>query len=408
MRSLVCISCGLALALAQGCAHTQLRWNTVRQSRTLTEIYEQQVLDNLAMFVYDSNSLPFFSFPNAGGSNVNDAGAVTGVLNWAHGVGGLNNGALTLNGSRNITESWTLTPIIDPVKLQLMRCAYQQVVSNCGIGEMSMHCPDCQKMRDAYMGKVTDPRMLACEPPPADEIIGESVPMGRQEPCLAKGAAGEPPATAEIPAESKTATKTTGDAGPSSGTHNTPYFPGSVTTDCLQPRCWIGFGCKKCVPKRCACLKVGHYCGMYVWVMPGTGQDELTKLTLNVLNYAYNDPTPSRTKDVTWEFNHSESCKWCAPDTTKVASGGDAAGGKPADGDAGKITIKATIPFSEPVVPYCPNNTGDGIVAGLAPAKKNVFERSWLQYGSSQPSPIPGAGYLQFQQNQMNLTPQPR
>ena len=57
---------GLLTYMAAGCTHTQLRWNTVQQSRTLTDIYEQQVLNNLAMFVYDPNSLPFFSFPNAG------------------------------------------------------------------------------------------------------------------------------------------------------------------------------------------------------------------------------------------------------------------------------------------------------------------------------------------------------
>lgn len=40
-----------------GCSiNRQLRTNTASHAHTLTEIYEQQVLDNLAMFVYDSNS----------------------------------------------------------------------------------------------------------------------------------------------------------------------------------------------------------------------------------------------------------------------------------------------------------------------------------------------------------------
>jgi len=378
--------------MAAGCTHNQLRWNTVHQSRTLTDIYEQQVLDNLAMFVYDSGSLPFFSFPNAGGSNVNDAGAVNGVLNWTHGVGGLNSGALTLNGSRNVTESWTLTPIIDPVKLQLMRCAYQQVVSNCGIGEMALDCPDCQKMRNAYMGIPGDCQDYACEKNPPEQCR----PTATHDPTCpandtAKGAGEGPPKG----------------GAPDSGTHNTPSFPGAVTTDCLQPHCWIGFGCKKCVPKHCKCLKVGHYCGMYVWVLPG-GQNELTKLTLNVLNYAYNDPTPARTKEVTWEFARTEDSNGCqpaaslpAPATTAASFAAHAAATDP------KITVKATIPFAEPVVPFCANNTGSPN-CGREPATKNIFERSWLQYGTSQPSPIPGAGYLQFQQNQMNLTPQGR
>ena len=78
----VATSVASLVLLAIGCTHTQLRWNTVRQSRTLTDIYEQQVLNNLAMFVYDPNSLPFFSFPNAGASNVNDVGGFTGAFKW--------------------------------------------------------------------------------------------------------------------------------------------------------------------------------------------------------------------------------------------------------------------------------------------------------------------------------------
>ncbi len=385
-NALECIVVLLPL-IACGCAHQQLRWNTVRQSRTLTDIYEQQVLDNLAMFVSEPNSLPFFSFPNAGGSNVMDTGAITGVLNWAHGISGLNSGSLTLNGSRNMTESWTLTPIIDPVKLQLMRCAYQQVVSNCGIGEISLHCPDCEKMRNAYLGRGIDPNLEGCKekytkrsacPPPSRDDTETRQPAAATEAAPA-GASTQP-------------------------AHNTPDFPGAASTECLCPVCWIGYGCKKCMPKHAKCLKVGNYCGMQVWVLPGA-QDELTKLTLNILNYAYNDPTPMRTKNVTWELtnngcgNTGGDCP-CPECTTKPSV--DAAKKDAPAANQGKITVAATLPFDEPVVPFCGNNVC------RMPAKYNVFERPALQYGNSQPSAIPGAGYLQFQQNQQNLTPASR
>jgi hypothetical protein len=52
---------------------------------------------------------------------------------------------------------------------------------------------------------------------------------------------------------------------------------------------WFCVGTKKDVPKHCECLRVGHYCGVYVWVPP-EGQDELTKLTLAILDYAFYDP----------------------------------------------------------------------------------------------------------------------
>ena len=191
---------------------------------------------------------------------------------------------------------------------------------------------------------------------------------------------------------------------------NSPSFPGAVDTRCLQPYCWIGYGCKKCMPKHARCLKVGHSCGTYVWVLP-RGQDELTKLTLLVLNYAYNDPTPMRTKNVTWEL--ADNGFGCAGGKCACPDPGEQAGNAPTDGAAAKkekkstangrkITISATLPFDEPVVPYCGDNTC------RSGANYNVFERPFLQYGQSQPSPIPGEGYLQFQQNQQNLTPSAR
>jgi hypothetical protein len=52
------------LLAASGCTATQLRKDSVQQAQAVHDMEEQQVLDNLAMFVYDCNSLPYFSFPN--------------------------------------------------------------------------------------------------------------------------------------------------------------------------------------------------------------------------------------------------------------------------------------------------------------------------------------------------------
>jgi hypothetical protein len=411
----VVLAFGLLTCLVCGCTHTQLRWNTVQQSRTLTDIYEQQVLNNLAMFVYDPNSLPFFSFPNAGGSNVNDAGSFSGMFRWSRGTPGLGEGDFGLGGSRTIMESWTMTPIIDPVKLQLMRCAYQQVVAACGIGNVSFDCPDCEQMRNAYMGRVVDPKRINCQEKYA--LIDPQAAC----PCQGAEMVEAPPAEPVPPEENKGGAApsekalTGGDGGASASSHNTPSFPGTVTTDCLQPCCWLGYGCKKCMHKCKGCVKVGQYCGLHVWVRPG-GQDELTKLTLIILNYAYNDPTPVRTKSVEWVLDGSgcggcpgggtaccPACQRPAPPSAPAAAAFHSSNVAAADAAPApqKITVTATIPFDEPVVPYCGNNTG----CGLAPATHNVFERPHLLYGNSQPSAIPGAGYLQFQQNATNLAP---
>ena len=45
---------------------------------------------------------------------------------------------------RSQQEAFTVTPVNDPRKLELMRCAYQLAVSSCGRGAVSGTCPDCQ------------------------------------------------------------------------------------------------------------------------------------------------------------------------------------------------------------------------------------------------------------------------
>jgi|HubBroStandDraft_4_1064222.scaffolds.fasta_scaffold131151_1 hypothetical protein len=53
---------------------------------------------------------------------------------------------------------------------------------------------------------------------------------------------------------------------------------------------WFQVGCRKEVPRN-ACY-VGHYCDVYVWVMP-EGCEGLTQLTLAILDVATADPAPS-------------------------------------------------------------------------------------------------------------------
>jgi hypothetical protein len=229
-----------------GCAHVQLRWNTTHQARTMTEIYEQQVLDNMAMFVHDENSLPFFSIPQSGTNQVVDTANAGTDLKWNN--TSFMEGLLKLSGMRSMTEAWNLAPVSDPRRLELMRCAYQQAVAGCTGAETCDSCPDCEKLRKKFHIGVAE--------------------------------------TSETLADF---TRETGKTSPA----------------CLQAVCWFGCGCEKCVPKKCPCLKVGHYCGTYVWVLPG-GQNELSKLTLLVLDYAINQPatiSPGKTLDIEYRLN---------------------------------------------------------------------------------------------------------
>jgi len=262
-----------------GCVHTQLRWNTTHQAKSLTEIYEQQVLDNLAMFVHDPNSLPSFAYPNTGRSDVTDKGSIGSDTSWNR--LGFSAQTLKLSGGRDMYQTWGLTPIYDPRRLELMRCAYQHSLVCAGLCTAPASCPNCDRIqRTFYLGD------------PAESY------RSKDEEKLG------------LPDELLTWTTSTG----------------RTTPACFQAVRWLHCGDKKSLPKGNLCLKKGHYCGTYVWLCP-EGQDELTKLTMTILDYAFSPqaPKPSkRVKEVTW---------FLGTDGSPVAQE-----------DAAQI-IKATLPF---------------------------------------------------------------
>jgi hypothetical protein len=242
-RSLIFLLSAVLLAISSaGCTHVQLRNSAVGQALTVTDVCQQQVLNNLAMFAYDYHSLPHFSFPNSSGANVTDQGNLAATPAWAPSSiaspAVLFNGGFNVGASRQNFESFVLTPVTAPRKLELMRCAYQKEMAACGHGTVSESCPDCEtRFKVFYTG---------------DEQ---------------------------------------GDIGKESR--------GRVTSECIGKNCWFRMGCRKCVPKDCPCLYVGNYCGVYVWVPPG-GRDELAKLTLAILDYALHDPPIPVPKQVSY------------------------------------------------------------------------------------------------------------
>jgi hypothetical protein len=249
---IACICCTVS-----GCTATQLRKDTVQQAVAVHDVVQQQVMDNLAMFVYDYNSMPYFSCPSQGGAQVVDQATAGGSVGWGRannyfgtqtvGAAGfpltvpllLNAVGLSGSGQRSQQESFIVTPVNDPRKLELMRCAYQLAVRSCGRGAVSATCPDCQtRFKVFYTGD-----------PNGDIRQGAN---------------------------------------------------GIVTSESLNSTCcWFHIGCKKCLPKHCPCIAVGEYCGCYVWVLP-EGQDELTKLTLAILDYALHDPPGKRSKEIVY------------------------------------------------------------------------------------------------------------
>lgn len=222
----------LVALTSTGCTHVQLRHNSIRQSATVSEIYQQQVLENLAKFARDPNALPHFSVASGGLNSVNDSGS--GQVGLAWNTFRFTGATLGGNAARGQAQNWTLVPVNDPRKLELMRCAYQRAVSHCHpviLGD----CPDCQKrFNKFYTGDIST---LPPEP-------------------------------------------------------GSPASIGIITSNCLGAG-WFHVGCEKCcekIKRENPCWPCGTYCGCTVWVEPGVGTDELAKLTIAILDYALNDP----------------------------------------------------------------------------------------------------------------------
>jgi hypothetical protein len=123
-----------ALAILVGCSATQLRQKSRHQVRTLADIYQQQVLDNLALFASDFEALPYFAYATQGTASVNDqmALSLTGVL------------------QHQSQQAWQLTPVNDPRKLELMRCVYQRAIAIHRRQPMQGDCPNCARLFNKF------------------------------------------------------------------------------------------------------------------------------------------------------------------------------------------------------------------------------------------------------------------
>lgn len=232
----------LLAVCSTGCTYHQLRKNTANQALTISELHQQQVLDNVALFVNNKDALPFFALPTQGTSEINDKGAITPLLTWSRittaplvGDFLFNTAQTTMTAERAAKQNWTLNPINDPRKLELMRCAYQRAIGSCCGGMESGSCPNCSERFNLYY-------------------------TGRKD---------------KVPATT------------------------NVTAECLSNTCcWFRVGSKHDIPTDC-CNFVGKYCDTYVWVPKG-GRDTLSKLTLVILDFALNDGRKTSTKEVVY------------------------------------------------------------------------------------------------------------
>jgi hypothetical protein len=331
MNAVICRTLSLCCiaVLVLGCATpAALERQTVYQADTATDIHQQQVLDNLAKFLSDPYSVPSFSLATQGTNDVTDNHAGNFALGWGRTAQGnflFNSLNSMASGSRTKKQNWTMTPIANPRKLELMRCAYQRTLTNCGVHDCeSQNCPDCRKrFNQFYTGRafatktLCDDGKLICnvEPDLAPQTCYRCDDDGRlanlvsppfDDSCVCNSCGCQPtPSLAQLEGTEQLPLAPVPDASratqPKVNCDTDCPRPGSgtVNSECLtcDGNRWFCWSCnKKNVPE--CCTPVGEYCGLYVWVPQGPGRNELAKLTLAILDFAVHDSAQLPKKEV--------------------------------------------------------------------------------------------------------------
>jgi hypothetical protein len=151
----LCALCAVVACSLSGCAtHRLLKKNTVAVNATLSDIYYEQVLNNVARFEANPASMPSFAMVTAGTVNIQDQNSAgisptySPTLTRAMQGGG----ALPIlsllfqtNTSRSVTENWSTTPVTDSDNIRRMRCAFELLV-----GSEESDCDKCKARLEGF------------------------------------------------------------------------------------------------------------------------------------------------------------------------------------------------------------------------------------------------------------------
>jgi hypothetical protein len=125
----------------------------------LTELEYQQVLDNVARFHCNPDTIPSFAVPSAGTVSVLDTSGAGVSPTYSPTLTFLQQGGGALpilsllfpfSVSRGLTDNWSLTPVTDADNLRRLRCAFRLLV----MGEATPNHEYCAKqMKEFFAGE---------------------------------------------------------------------------------------------------------------------------------------------------------------------------------------------------------------------------------------------------------------
>jgi hypothetical protein len=121
-----------------GCQAKQLQFATARQARTVTDLYYDQVMNNVAMLSEHPEKLPYFSLPNGGQNSTQfsvtgnytmgfDLLASSSTIPRYLGKYLLDKQTTFVTGGDTNIEQWNTKPTYDPDQILLMKYAYEAI-----------------------------------------------------------------------------------------------------------------------------------------------------------------------------------------------------------------------------------------------------------------------------------------
>ena len=147
------------LSTLSGCTHMALQNDTVRTTNTLTDLQFQQILDNVARFHDNPDTVPSFAVATAGTVSILDTAGAGVSPTYSPTLTFLQQGGGALpilsllfpfSAQRAVTENWSLMPITDADNLRRLRCAYRLLV----MGEATPNYEFCRKeMKEFFAGE---------------------------------------------------------------------------------------------------------------------------------------------------------------------------------------------------------------------------------------------------------------
>jgi hypothetical protein len=121
---------GLVVYSGTGCTMTSLERHTVVQTDAIMDVRYREAMDNLALVADNWSALPSYASIYSGSASVQD----TGQLIFDSGVPYYSVGFDKVNPSfqRQITQLWTLDPLLDPERMEAIRAACQWAIRGPG------------------------------------------------------------------------------------------------------------------------------------------------------------------------------------------------------------------------------------------------------------------------------------